>query len=469
MSLRTVIAVLCGVAVSLFGWYADDYIPGAQPGIGPIQVAIIATGVVVTLIGILLPLDKVPRAVWCALPGGVLMAAGFVWTSGQVWLVALGLVVGLTGVRWSQRPPSRTTAKWLLAGFTTLMMVLSLEVAAFLVLKGTGRDTHPLVFNFASDPQVVPEARRFSAWAPDAPDRVVSLIDPHLGYAHDFGEDDTPGFFTYDDCPSNDDCHIVALGGSTTDAAFIEENWPRHLVDIMAEHESECCVLNGGVLGYSSSQELLKLIRDVLPLNPQVIISLNGINDLGGMGHAVDGYPMVNSYQRSLFDQIASGNRPDPKLFPNLLSVLKPAGGTIQGVSLGTRSELQGVDLWKRNVTLMHAAAASCKINYICFLQPTMGIGGYVESPEDIEMFGRFDDSYRTKLQQFYSAARTFAATAPYIVDISDVFSGQTGLFADPRHPNGQGNRIIAESIHRELVNRKWLSLPDGLPGETLQ
>lgn len=38
--------------------------------------------------------------------------------------------------------------------------------------------------------------------------------------------------------------------------------------------------------------------------------------------------------------------------------------------------------------------------------------------------------------------------------DLYDVFRGQDGieLYADPRHPNGKGNRMIAERIYRDLA-----------------
>ncbi len=61
-------------------------------------------------------------------------------------------------------------------------------------------------------------------------------------------------------------------------------NWTEWLEIILREKSYSVEVLAGGIQGYASSQELLKLIQDVLILRPDLVISFSGINDATGMG-----------------------------------------------------------------------------------------------------------------------------------------------------------------------------------------
>jgi hypothetical protein len=54
-------------------------------------------------------------------------------------------------------------------------------------------------------------------------------------------------------------------------------------------------IVNGGTGGYSSNQELIKLIRDGLEFKPDIVISYSGINDMGKYNELP--YPMVHPYQ----------------------------------------------------------------------------------------------------------------------------------------------------------------------------
>jgi hypothetical protein len=75
---------------------------------------------------------------------------------------------------------------------------------------------------------------------------------------------------------------IVTLGGSTTSGFYQHfsdgHTWPLFLEGIVSKKGYQ--VINGGVGGYSSSQELLKLITEVRRLrNVKLVISFNGINE----------------------------------------------------------------------------------------------------------------------------------------------------------------------------------------------
>jgi lysophospholipase L1-like esterase len=298
----------------------------------------------------------------------------------------------------------------------------------------------------------------------------MSYLDPHLGYAHDHATDDglgdvggVPGFAVYGDPDAPDALRIVALGGSTTDP-LDPGNWPRALQRYLANQGVPAVMFNGGVSGYSSNQELLKLIRDALPLEPDLVLSLSGINDLGFL-HSVSQHPMVNPFQRSVLESVVR-TKP-PLVMPNALSLVArwraarvPDVNRIDGVNFGPPVSTTPNAQWERNIRLAHAAAAEMGVTYLAFLQPVLGVGEYAPSPEDDALMQealRQKPKYVDDLRAFYAAARITADTLPYVTPLVDVFAGQSSLYRDARHPNREGYAIIAEAIARELCARGLL------------
>lgn len=114
-----------------------------------------------------------------------------------------------------------------------------------------------------------------------------AVLDIHCGYGEaesDFGYD---RFTT-----SSGDLHgekaepplrLLSLGGSTTSWRYREGSlWARDLANLVSERTGrQVQLFNGGVRGYSSSQELIKLVRDAHSIAPDLVVSLSGINDIG--------------------------------------------------------------------------------------------------------------------------------------------------------------------------------------------
>ncbi len=95
-------------------------------------------------------------------------------------------------------------------------------------------------------------------------------------------------FYFDDSVDTSTSKFLVTLGGSTTDGFYNHissgETWPFHLSNITKKNDKNLKIINGGTGGYSSTQELLKLVLKVgnLDLNIKYVISLNGINDIEG-------------------------------------------------------------------------------------------------------------------------------------------------------------------------------------------
>lgn len=104
------------------------------------------------------------------------------------------------------------------------------------------------------------------------------------------------------------DYKIAVLGGSTTDgAAFPFQSWSRILHEKLWDGIT---VYNGGVSGYASGQELVKLIRDILPLKPDMVVVYDGFNELNTDAQYPFAFPYskeVSNYAIKHLDESAQG------------------------------------------------------------------------------------------------------------------------------------------------------------------
>lgn len=108
---------------------------------------------------------------------------------------------------------------------------------------------------------------------------------------------------------------IFLLGGSTTDQTAIFHNWPAPLTQRLGELGHDVIVFNGGVSSFGVAKELLKLIRDGLPLKPDLILTYNGVNEF----ESEDGYPFFSSWEKYFFDDVIKMR---PPFLPNFSTLV---------------------------------------------------------------------------------------------------------------------------------------------------
>lgn len=299
-------------------------------------------------------------------------------------------------------------------------------------------------------------------------------LDPHLGYAHgdSFPPKDVdpslrlkriPGFVVYGE-EDPEAIRIVALGSSTTDpTTFLlgdhgPDNWPKVLQDICQANGKKCVVYNGGIGGFTSSQELLKFIRDVLPMKPDVVVSLNGGNELY---HYSSQFPFTHHYQLRLMNKLVGKHQHHLcGYFPNTMFIfnyLLNKRGNSFPIHEGTPYEIKPAKIWEMNTRTLSAIAKEYGIHYYVFLQPLVGVGNYISSKTDQEYLKTHEETekYLTFLTELYTEAKESCKNKDYCIDLTSLFDGKQDLFADPRHPNREGDRLIANEIYNQLQNRK--------------
>lgn len=231
------------------------------------------------------------------------------------------------------------------------------------------------------------------------------------------------------------DYRIVVLGGSTTDGgAYPFKSWADYLYEKCAGYD--VTIFNGGISGYTSTQELIKLLRDVMNLYPDMIIVYDGVND------------------------VTINYRHKPYSFPYLESVFSAAAG---GEALLKTNHLyaddrESFDIWIGNIEFMHAIAQSKGVEFFSFLQPmlcskeesslslrekTIIREDFVREKEYVLDAGK----YRRMAKE-----RRIEQTHDYMYDLSDIFDKED-VYMDHCHVCEDGNKIIAYKIWEKVAD----------------
>lgn len=362
----------------------------------------------------------------------------------------------------------RTRAAWvLLFNLGVILAILGgVEFGARIVNERAGYAPKPFMVDVAAIKRAPFELRQ------EGKTTKMSYLDPHLGYAHEHAVDRElgkgqwlPGFVLYGDVAAEGALRIVALGGSTTDP-LDKGNWPKQLQAILTEEGIPAVVYNGGVSGYSTNQELLKLMRDVLPLSPDIVISLSGVNDLAFV-HSVPDHPMVHPYQKRLLEAVTEER--SAMLLPNTRAWIRhwreaytPDIDRVKGINYGPPVVVNHAQQWARNIGMMYALSQFSNIEFVGYLQPILGVGAYKQGPDDEKLIQDVTKSlgpnYLPLAKDFFATAGIWTQQTPYAVDLTGVFDGETNLYRDQRHPNAEGYRKIAQAIRDDLSARKLLS-----------
>ena len=285
---------------------------------------------------------------------------------------------------------------------------------------------------------------------------------------------------------------LITLGGSTT-TGFMQDisdgdTYPSYLAKLMVDDYQ---VLNGGVGGYSSLQELYKVIRDAPRIEGlHTVVSLNGINDMPDYHGSNEirriYFPFLTAAQTQMNDEQIwieqSHGLSIQGLMPNFFSLVRALSRIFElptninelptninelptNITVSNPVALDAGDRWLSNVTRMHAILQAQGVQYLVFLQPTMGLVGPQSSPPegsaDEVQFNKLVkrqtiDSYFDVIRSLYSELRQHCSELSYCFDISNEVPPSGNVYNDPRHHNSDGNRMLAEVIAQQLIlNRK--------------
>lgn len=267
-------------------------------------------------------------------------------------------------------------------------------------------------------------------------------LDINLGYTY-VVDSSIPGFKAQGGNTCLEKCKFAILGGSTTDAElFPFASWPEIMYDMMGD--KGITMYMGGVAGYESSQELIKLMRDVLALDVDMVVVFSGFNDTRSLSET----PFAHSYLEDIFRFAAKHYKNDNSLCGEIEEKQK--------VCRGIRREADNVGNWLKNIRMMHAICEEFGIKFLAFLQPMLASKKQMDKEEFglWKMASVFYGNEREELPRaFREWGKEHAAEYDYIYDLSGLFDEQGGVYMDDVHVTEKGNQIIAEAIYQVVNN----------------
>lgn len=235
---------------------------------------------------------------------------------------------------------------------------------------------------------------------------------------------------------------IAVLGGSTS-ALYLypETSWPEYLISYCEAKDIAVDCICGGVCGYKVSNELIKLVRDILPQKPDIVISYSGVNELWDK----ESY-FLNDYQQSVFNIMST-------------AINKRAEGMLMDknvVNYGGAYEDIG-EHWLETERAMHGICSEFGIAFFSIMQPDF----YDKVP-----LSHFDNAVKETLyknaidverHKELVTIKQYVRQHPHswIIDFTEVFNDyDKELFFDQWHLYSEGNRILAKKIF-ELIEEK--------------
>jgi lysophospholipase L1-like esterase len=280
---------------------------------------------------------------------------------------------------------------------------------------------------------------------------------------------------------------VLVFGGSTTSGFYQHysngETWPMLLQKKLGAQYN---VINGGIGGYSSTQELLKILTSLPRIKQKIthVVTLNGINEFpnyplyDNTEHPKSrNYPFLTTKQNTMNEAnvwIDQGSQGNIKWFANLQSLtallakkigpdLKINNGEIE--LLDNRGSIfigvDSIDRWNYSVLASKKISEIYNSEYFVFLQPTILLDGVQNSPVGNSsdgviynhMVNKMPKKYNINLNNMYVKLRERCDKLDYCYDISNIAPPVGNNYSDGRHHNENGNKIISEAIHGIISN----------------
>lgn len=268
-----------------------------------------------------------------------------------------------------------------------------------------------------------------------------NVIDTNLGHTY-MQKTGMNGIEIYG-CEHPDSYKIVVLGGSTTDGRlFPFKSWP----EIMYEkiNSNRLVIYNAGVSGYTSAQELLKMIRDVVLFKPDMIIVYDGYNDTSEI-NACPGKYFEFIYLKKALDFARE------HMSHNWDFISKDEDNE---ENVSTIPIIGNFENWLMNIEMMHAIADDRDIQFYSFLQPMLSNKKNLSNKENGILFEveNFHNLKKTSLmgKEFRKKIGSVVEAHSYLYDLSDIFDDHQDIYMDICHVREGANEIIAT----EILNR---------------
>lgn len=233
------------------------------------------------------------------------------------------------------------------------------------------------------------------------------------------------------------DVRLMCIGNSTS--LWPDAAWSLELAKLLTTPDRIVAVYNGAGKGNTSSQEVVRVLRDAPVIQPDIIVALSGICDVGYLLNA-KGYPFRHKYTRRAMDSLVET-------------------GVVQDVTYGLPDDSSPAQIWCRNQRMARALAHENGSEIISILQAVQGYGRYPQTEDEKAFFAQkaavvlkaADKPYGECVVEFYTQVKEIIAADPaaytHVVDFTDVFADCPGAYRDHRHQSERGVTHLAQKI----------------------
>ena len=274
-------------------------------------------------------------------------------------------------------------------------------------------------------------------WDVTMKERIV--LDINLGHTY-LSESGYPGITVYGN-EKEDNFKIAILGSSTTDeTAYPFKSWPQLLYEELSGRA--VTVYNGGVGSYTAGQEVIKLIRDLLQLKPDMVIVYDGYNDLN-----IDlQYPFIfPSYLEKVFKYAKIYIEEDDN--DNYLT-----GHNIP-ICKGIAFQQDRFSNWIYSIRSMYAVTSERNIPFFAFCQPMLSSKKSYTAWEKNMLLSMLRPELSLQRQESFRQHMLHMTDKPeYLYDLSDIFDEEDNIYMDAIHVCEMGNKIIAREIYKVIL-----------------
>ena len=269
----------------------------------------------------------------------------------------------------------------------------------------------------------------------------ISLYDPYLSFVGPKGDH---AHFSggYKIWPNGArvaiaDVRLMCIGNSTS--LWPASAWSLELAKMLTTPDKIVAIYNGAGKGSTSSQEVLRVLRDAPVIKPDVIISLSGICDIGYLLNS-KGYPFRHKYTRRAMDSLKEN-------------------GVVDDVVFGLPDPALPAQVWCRNQRMARVLAQDQGSEMLTILQPVQGYGNYPQTEAEKEFYAgkakvvlkAMDKPYGECVTDFYTGVKEIIAADPdrydHVLDLTDAFDDCPGAYRDHRHQTPEGVTHLATKI----------------------
>lgn len=351
---------------------------------------------------------------------------------------------------FSKRYPVRVKKTFIIL-FITLFLLLAIETLAFFILQSENSQRPFMISSLGLK-------RNYGS----QDDLRFSYYDFMSDWAHNPKKIKVPKGWIFDEGyfvnkitgTGKDAKKILIYGGSTTDLAYLQDNWPFYLDLALKKKGLDVKIYVGAVAGMGSSQEFLRMIRDIEDITPDLVISYSGVNEVNTTPLH---HPLLTRFNRRLIEnRILTRDSP---LLPNSIFLIQRIflnPSLIQGAFWGRKGHKSRGENWARHMNWMKLIAESEGAGFIGFLQPNL-ISGKKNKTKN-ELKSMTSDPYPDSYPSFYTEATAITENSSYLESLVGIFDSQSKeLYIDHCHLNPEGNELVAEKITGLILEKKLL------------